>query len=82
MDREDNPLKNAPHTAGVATSDTWDHPYSREQAVWPAPWSRLHKFWPHVGRIDNGYGDKNLICTCSSVEQLAAESAALGENGV
>ncbi|MBV21306.1 MAG: glycine dehydrogenase (aminomethyl-transferring) [Planctomycetaceae bacterium] len=82
MDRADNPLKNAPHTAGAVTSDSWDHPYTREQAVWPAPWSRQHKFWPHVGRIDNGYGDKNLICTCPSVEELAAASAALCESGV
>jgi glycine dehydrogenase len=82
MDRADNPLKNAPHTAGAVTTDGWDHPYTREQAVWPAPWLRQHKFWPHVGRVDNGYGDKNLICTCSSVEELAAESAALCESGV
>ena len=76
MDPNDNPLKNAPHTAGAVTADGWDHPYTREQAVWPAPWSRQHKFWPHVGRVDNGYGDKNLVCTCSSVEELVAEAAA------
>ncbi len=81
LDREDNPLKNAPHTAGAVTAEVWDHSYTREQAVWPAPWSRQHKFWPHVGRIDNGYGDKNLVCTCPSVEELMAESAALCESG-
>jgi glycine dehydrogenase len=82
MDPNDNPLKNAPHTAGAVTTDGWDHPYTREQAVWPAPWSRQHKFWPHVGRVDNGYGDKNLVCTCSSVEELVAEAAAFCESGV
>ena len=72
---EDNPLVNAPHTAGAVTADEWSHPYTREQAAWPAPWSRAHKFWPYVGRIDNGYGDKHLICSCPSVEELAEEPA-------
>ena len=71
MGREDNPLKGAPHTAAHVTADEWGHPYSREQAAFPAPWVRAHKFWPPVGRIDNGYGDKNLICTCPSVEEMA-----------
>jgi glycine dehydrogenase len=70
---EDNPLVNAPHTAGVMTAETWDHPYSRQEAAWPAPWTRDHKFWPYVGRVDNGYGDKHLICSCPSVEELAEE---------
>ncbi|MCP5023646.1 MAG: glycine dehydrogenase (aminomethyl-transferring), partial [bacterium] len=70
-DRVDNPLKNAPHTAAELTASEWTHGYSREQAAWPAKWTLEHKFWPHVGRIDNGYGDKNLICTCPSVEDLA-----------
>jgi glycine dehydrogenase len=70
-DRADNPLKHAPHTAAVLTASEWNHSYSREQAAWPAPWVQEHKFWPYVGRIDNGYGDKNLICTCPSVEDLA-----------
>ncbi len=77
LDRKDNPLKNAPHTMAVATADSWEHAYSRERAVWPAPWSRNQKFWPHVGRIDNGFGDKNLICTCSSVEELALQGSDL-----
>jgi glycine dehydrogenase len=71
MDRDDNPLINAPHTAAHVTADEWSHPYSREQAAFPAPWVREHKFWPAVARIDNGFGDKNLICTCASVEELA-----------
>jgi glycine dehydrogenase len=67
LDRQNNPLKNAPHTAAVVTADKWDRPYSREQAAFPAPWTRAHKFWPTVGRVDNVYGDRNLICSCSPV---------------
>ena len=67
-DRADNPLKNAPHTAHVVTADTWNRPYSREQAAFPAPWLREHKFWPPVGRVDNAYGDRNLMCTCPPME--------------
>src|SRR5438477_5063727 len=58
QDQQNNPLKNAPHTAREITSDKWDHPYSREQAAFPAPWTRDHKFWPAVARIDNVYGDR------------------------
>jgi glycine dehydrogenase len=64
-DPQNNCLKNAPHTADVVAADKWDRPYSREQAAFPAPWTREHKFWPAVGRIDNVYGDRNLICTCA-----------------
>jgi glycine dehydrogenase len=71
--RDDNPLKNAPHTAATVTGDRWEHPYSRELAAFPAAWTREHKFWPAVGRVDNAYGDRNLICTCPSVEELASE---------
>jgi len=63
-DRSDNPLKNAPHTSAAIASDHWKHPYSRELAVFPAPWTRIYKFWPAVGRIDNPYGDRHLICAC------------------
>ena len=62
--RTNNLLKNAPHTAQVVTTDEWNRPYSREQAAFPAPWVRDHKFWPSVSRIDEAYGDRNLICTC------------------
>jgi len=72
LDRADNPLKNAPHTAAHVTSDAWTHRYSRALAAWPAPWLLEHKFWPFVGRIDNGYGDKHLVCTCPTVEEMAA----------
>ena len=62
--RDDNPLINAPHTMQEIGSDDWTHPYSRSQAAWPASWLRDTKFWPSVGRIDNTYGDRNLICSC------------------
>jgi glycine dehydrogenase len=71
MDRADNPLKHAPHTAAAVSSDEWPHAYSREQAAYPAPWLRSHKFWTPVGRIDNAYGDRNLVCTCPPLEELA-----------
>lgn len=64
LPREDNPLKNAPHTQGVVTATEWTHPYSRETAAFPARWLREGKFWPFVGRVDNPYGDRNLVCTC------------------
>jgi glycine dehydrogenase len=66
LDRQDNPLKNAPHTAQEALGD-WTHAYSREQAVYPLPWVRAAKFWPNVKRIDNAAGDRQLICTCPPV---------------
>ncbi len=64
LDREDNPLRNAPHPAAVVAADDWPHAYPRELAAYPAPWTRDHKFWPHVSRVDNGYGDRNLITCC------------------
>ncbi len=63
-DPQNNLLKHAPHTAAVLLSDTWDRPYSREQAAYPTAWTRANKFWPSVGRIDNAYGDRNLVCAC------------------
>ncbi len=66
VDRQNNVLKNAPHTAEAVASDRWDHPYSREQAAYPASWTRDHKFWPAVGRIDHVYGDRHLFCSCPS----------------
>jgi glycine dehydrogenase len=70
QNRQNNLLKNAPHTARQIASDKWDRPYSREQAAFPAPWTREHKFWPAVGRIDNVYGDRNLFCSCPPVEEF------------
>jgi glycine dehydrogenase len=66
-DRLDNVLTNAPHTAAAVTADTWRHPYSREQAAFPLPFVRARKFWPAVGRVDNPYGDRNLMCSCPPV---------------
>ncbi|MFN0012591.1 MAG: aminomethyl-transferring glycine dehydrogenase [Phycisphaerales bacterium] len=71
LDRADNPLKNAPHTMGMIGSDDWKHPYTRQQAAWPAAWLRDAKFWPHVGRVDNPYGDRNLVCTCPPMSTYA-----------
>jgi glycine dehydrogenase len=67
-DPKDNVLKNAPHTMAVASGDTWTHPYTRQQAVFPLPFVKLNKFWPSVGRIDNPYGDRHLVCACPPME--------------
>lgn len=70
-DREDNVLKNAPHTAAAVTSDEWKRPYSRQKAAYPLPFVKESKFWPSVSRIDNAYGDRNLMCSCLPVEEFA-----------
>ena len=70
-DPKDNVLKNAPHTAAAVTADDWTHPYSRERAAYPLPWVRTNKVWPSVGRIDNPYGDRNLMCVCPPMETYA-----------
>jgi len=67
-DREDNPLKNAPHTTQMVTTEEWQHGYSRQMAAFPMECLREHKFWPAVGRIDNVHGDRNLVCTCEPME--------------
>ena len=72
LDATDNPLKNAPHPAETICANDWPHAYPREQAAYPLPYLRQHKFWPAIGRIDNVHGDRNLICTCDSVEAYAA----------
>ncbi|HNP61935.1 MAG TPA: aminomethyl-transferring glycine dehydrogenase, partial [Nitrospirales bacterium] len=68
LPRDNNPLKHAPHTIEVIAQSEWPHPYTRETAAFPAPWLRQHKFWPSVSRIDNVYGDRNLVCTCPPME--------------
>jgi glycine dehydrogenase len=68
MDRENNPLKNAPHTAQEVAASEWNHPYPRELAAYPTAWTRHHKYWPPVGRIDDVYGDRNLVCSCVGME--------------
>ena len=71
-DARNNVLKNAPHTADMVAADAWDHPYSREQAAFPLPFVRANKVWPSVARIDNPYGDRNLICACPPTEEYAS----------
>lgn len=71
IDKLNNPLKNAPHTADMIAVEQWDRPYTREQACYPALWLHEHKFWPAVGRIDNVYGDRNLVCSCAGMENYA-----------
>ncbi len=68
-DRADNVLKHAPHTATAIASDDWPHKYSRQLAAFPAPWVKERKFWPAVARIDNPYGDRNLVCACPPVDE-------------
>jgi len=68
LDAEDNPLKMAPHTALEVTGEEWTHKYTRTQAVYPLSWIADNKFWPHVTRVDNGYGDRNLVCSCTLIE--------------
>jgi glycine dehydrogenase len=71
-DLKNNVLKHAPHPADVVTADTWDRPYSREQAAYPVASLRDFKFWPAVGRVDNVYGDRNLVCSCVGMEAYSA----------
>lgn len=68
-DTEQNVLRNAPHTVEVTTSDDWQRPYSRQKAAYPLPWIKDKKFWPDVSRIDDGYGDRHLMCTCAPVQE-------------
>ena len=70
-DKDDNPLKNAPHTAEVVLANNWDHSYSREEAAYPVGRLRKNKYWPPVGRADNVYGDRNLFCTCVPIAEYA-----------
>jgi glycine dehydrogenase len=71
MDRTDNPLKCAPHTARSVMAENWSHGYSRAQAAFPLPWIEARKYWPPVARVDNVYGDRNLVCTCAPLENYA-----------
>ena len=74
-DPSDNVLKNAPHTATVIAAGKWEHPYSREKAVFPLDWTRERKYWVPVSRIDNAYGDRNLMCSCPPIENYEHEQA-------
>ena len=70
-DRAVNLLKMAPHTAEAVTAASWDRPYSRERAAFPSAATKEHKFWPAVARIDNAFGDRNLVCACPGIEEYA-----------
>ncbi|MBH30429.1 MAG: glycine dehydrogenase (aminomethyl-transferring) [Candidatus Marinimicrobia bacterium] len=74
LDREDNPLKNSPHTAVMVSADDWSHPYSRQRAAYPVTGLTAKKFWPASARVDNAYGDRNLVCTCPPVEDYRKTS--------
>jgi glycine dehydrogenase len=76
-DKLDNPLKNAPHTVSVITGNTWEHPYSRQKAAFPLPYVAAFKFWPSVGRVNDTYGDRTLICSCPPIEEYAFEESAI-----
>jgi glycine dehydrogenase len=74
-DKADNPLKNAPHTMTVISADEWDHPYSRKTAAFPLPYVATHKFWPSVGRVNDTYGDRTLICSCPPLTEYEFEES-------
>jgi glycine dehydrogenase len=76
-DRADNVLRNAPHTMRVITANGWDHQYDRQKAAFPAGWIIENKFWPAAGRIDEGYGDRNLVCTCDPIDSYREKTSKL-----
>jgi glycine dehydrogenase len=74
FDKTDNVIKNAPHTCKLVVADNWEKPYSRQKAAYPLNWVRDNKFWPSVARVDNAYGDRNLVCSCAPIESYALEA--------
>ncbi|NOS56834.1 MAG: aminomethyl-transferring glycine dehydrogenase [Cyclobacteriaceae bacterium] len=77
-DKENNVLKHAPHTAAVITADSWNRPYSRQKAAYPLSFVKEAKFWPSVSRVDNAYGDRNLVCSCLPIEEYTKHEQAIG----
>jgi glycine dehydrogenase len=75
LDREDNPLKHAPHTAAVVSAGEWTHAYPRELAAYPLASLKQVKYWPPVGRVDNVYGDKHVFCTCPPMDAYKEDEA-------
>jgi glycine dehydrogenase len=75
VDKEHNVLKHAPHTAAVITADEWTQPYSRQKAAYPLSFVKEGKFWPSVSRVDNAYGDRNLVCSCLPIEEYQKAEA-------
>jgi glycine dehydrogenase len=82
LDREDNPLKHAPHTAAQVSASEWTHAYPRELAAFPLATLKLQKYWPPVARVDNVYGDKNVFCSCVPINAFAGEPEAFSEPNV
>ena len=76
VDRENNLLTNAPHTASMIASDDWEFPYSRERAAFPTDEVKFNKFWPTVARLDDVFGDRNVICSCPTVDSYMDEDEA------
>lgn len=76
-DKVNNPLKNAPHTAAVVTGNEWEHPYTRQKAAFPLPYVAAYKFWPSVGRVNDTYGDRTLICSCPPLEDYEFEESVI-----
>jgi glycine dehydrogenase len=76
VDRDDNPLKNAPHTAAMVLAEDWAHDYTRERAAFPVAALKQQKYWPPVGRVDNAYGDRNIMCSCVPMSVYSEESTA------
>ena len=77
LDKTDNPLKNAPHTVSVITGNEWEHPYTRQKAAFPLPYVADFKFWPSVGRVNDTYGDRTLICSCPPLEEYEFEESVI-----
>jgi len=77
LDKVNNPLKNAPHTAAVVTGNEWEHPYTRQKAAFPLPYVATYKFWPSVGRVNDTYGDRTLICSCPPLEDYEFEESVI-----
>ena len=75
VDRDDNPLRNAPHTAAMVTAENWEHDYTRERAAFPVASLKRHKYWPPVGRVDNAYGDRNIMCSCVPMSAYTTDAA-------
>jgi len=75
FDKTDNPLKNAPHTYIELSSNDWNHKYTREEAAFPNEYVKNNKYWAPVGRVDNVYGDRNLVCSCPSMDEYKEEAA-------
>jgi glycine dehydrogenase len=80
VDKADNVLRNSPHTVKVITANKWEHTYDRQKAAFPLKWTIENKFWPSVGRIDDGYGDRNLVCTCDPIDTYRSETFNKKEN--